>query len=115
MLLNLNRDLAARIGPQPLALLIAATFCFICGGSASAQGGIEYTGTGGKHTIEGRIYLSSGRKLDTPGVKVTLENSAVGNLMVFADSGGSFSFRNLTGGSYTVVIQGTDQYETVRE
>ena len=114
-MLNLFRYHALRICAQPLALLMATMFGFVCFGSAMAQGGIEYTGTGGKHTIEGRIYFSSGRKLDTPGVKVTLENSSVGSLVVFADSGGSFSFRNLTGGSYTVVIQGTDQYEGVRE
>ena len=40
-----------------------------------AQGAIDYTGTGGKHTIEGRLYFPSGRKADSPGIKVTLESA----------------------------------------
>lgn len=79
-----------------------------------AQGGIDYTGTGGRHTIEGRIYFASGRKADSPGIKVTLESATASNLKVFTDNG-TFSFRNLTAGSYTVVIEATDDYEGVRE
>ena len=80
-----------------------------------AQGAIEYTGTGGKHTIEGRIYFPSGRKADGPGIKISLETSSAGTLTIYSDSTGTFSFRNLTGGSYTVVIPGTAEYDPVRE
>lgn len=80
-----------------------------------AQGAIDYTGTGGRHTIEGRIYFPSGRKADGPGIKISLETSAAGTLTVYSDFNGTFTFRNLTGGSYTVVIPGTDEYDAVRE
>jgi len=80
-----------------------------------AQGAIDYTGTGGKHTIEGRLYFSSGRKADAPGLKVTLENAGGTSLILFSDSNGSFSFRNLGAGSYTIVIEATEDYEGTRE
>jgi tetratricopeptide (TPR) repeat protein len=80
-----------------------------------AQGAIEYTGTGGKHTIEGRIYFPSGRQADGPGIKISLETSSAGTLTVYSDSTGTFAFRNLTGGTYTVVIPGTAEYDQVRE
>ncbi|HKZ79105.1 MAG TPA: carboxypeptidase-like regulatory domain-containing protein, partial [Pyrinomonadaceae bacterium] len=82
---------------------------------AFAQGSVDYTGTGGRHAIQGRIYLPSGRRADTLGLKVKLESMNSGNLSVFADSNGSFSFKNLAAGSYTIVIDGTDDYDTVRE
>jgi Tfp pilus assembly protein PilF len=80
-----------------------------------AQGAIDYTGNGGKHTIEGRIYFPSGRKADGPGIKISLETSSIGTLTVFSDFNGTFAFRNLTGGSYTVVIAGTAEYDAIRE
>jgi Tfp pilus assembly protein PilF len=83
--------------------------------SASAQSGTDYTGTGGRHSIQGRIYFPSGRRLDLTNIKVKLESPAIGGLSVFADSNGSFSFRNLTPGSYTIVIELDTDYETVRE
>jgi len=36
-------------------------------------------------------------------------------LSVFTDSSGSFAFKNLVAGSYTIVIEGTDDYEPTRE
>jgi len=81
------------------------------------QGAVDYTGTGGRHTIQGRIYFLSGRRADAPGLKVKLESMAGGGgtLTLFTDSNGSFSFKNLTAGSYTVVIDAGDDYEAVRE
>lgn len=81
--------------------------------SAYAQGGIESIGTGGKHTIQGRIFFPSGRRADAP-IKVKLESTNAGMISVMADPNGSFAFRNLEPGSYTVVIE-SDEYETVRE
>jgi Flp pilus assembly protein TadD len=99
-----------------IVLSVWALFlCAICSTAIRGQGAIDYTGTGGRHAIEGRLYFPSGRKADAPGIKVTLESSAAGNLMVFSDFNGTFSFRNLSAGSYTVVIEGTDDYEGTRE
>ncbi len=73
--------------------------------SASAQsgGGVDQTGTGGRHTIQGRIYFPSGRRSDTR-VKVKLENFNAGELSVLSDPNGSFVFRGLESGSYIVVV-----------
>ncbi|MEP6912559.1 MAG: tetratricopeptide repeat protein [bacterium] len=94
------------------ALVLGLSFA---AGHAQGTGGVDFTGTGGLHSINGRIYFPSGRGADV-GVKVQLESTnAGGGRTVFADSNGSFSFRNLEPGSYTVVVEGGKEYETVRE
>src|SRR6185369_10612539 len=81
-----------------------------------AQGGagVDQTGTGGRHSIQGRIYFPSGRRSDVR-VKVRLENFQSGELSVFSDPNGSFVFRGLEGGSYTVVVDAGDDYDVARE
>jgi tetratricopeptide (TPR) repeat protein len=81
---------------------------------AQGGGGIDFSGTGGNNTINGRIYFPSGRRSDS-GLKVRLESTNSGGLMVFSDSNGSFSFRSLEPGSYTLTIDGGIDYENVRE
>lgn len=99
------------IGPAcaVLALLVASY------AQAAAQvGGVESSGTGGGHTIRGRIIFPSGKRADLR-VKVRLESTGFGDLSVFSDMNGSFVFQSLQPGNYTVVIEGGEQYETVRE
>jgi tetratricopeptide (TPR) repeat protein len=79
-----------------------------------AQGGVDITGTGGRHSIVGRIYYPSGARADLR-LKVRLESTRYSELSVLADSNGSFAFKSLLPGSYTVVVEGADLYETVRE
>ncbi|HEX8708451.1 MAG TPA: tetratricopeptide repeat protein [Pyrinomonadaceae bacterium] len=100
-----------------LRALLAVPLLFALSLSASyAQGGggVDSTGTGGKHVIQGRIYFPSGQRADM-GTKVKLQNMNSGELFVLADSNGTFSFRSLSPGSYTVLIEGGDKYETARE
>jgi tetratricopeptide (TPR) repeat protein len=115
----MNYPLREAVAHRLLARLFISLFAIIpflfSASSTRAQGAIDYTGTGGRHTIEGRIYFPSGRKADGPGVKISLETSSAGTLTLYSDFNGTFSFRNLTGGSYTVVIGGTDEYEPIRE
>lgn len=82
-----------------------------------AQGGINYTGNGGRHTIQGRIYFPSGRSSDLMGMKVRLESAGTGSgdLVTLADPNGTFAFKNLTGGSYYVTIEAGEDYEASRE
>src|SRR5438045_8013039 len=75
--------------------------------------GVDSTGTGGRHAIQGRIYFPSGRRSDSP-VKVKLESYGSGELSVMSDSNGSFGFTGLLAGNYTVVVEGGDEYESVR-
>lgn len=79
-----------------------------------AQIGTDSTGTGGTHVIQGRLYFPSGRRADVR-LRVKLQSSNTGDLAVMADINGNFAFRGLAPGSYTVVVEGGDEYETARE
>ena len=81
---------------------------------AQSGGSVDLTGTGGKHIIRGRIYFPSGLRADSR-LKVRLESTRYSELSVLADIDGVFSFRSLLPGTYTVVIDGGELYETVRE
>src|SRR6476620_7146570 len=82
--------------------------------SAQSGGGVDQTGTGGRHTIQGRIYYPSGRRSDSRlRIKLTSFNS--GDLSVFSDPNGSFVFKGLEAGSYTVIVEAGDDYEIARE
>ncbi len=106
----------ARFARYHFAVLSCLTLLWLCVPTVPAQagGGIDATGTGGVHTIRGRIYFPSGRRSDTR-VMVKLESYNSGELKVLSDSNGSFAFKGLNPGSYTVVVDGDDDYESVRE
>lgn len=99
-----------------LFLLIVSLLGVCASSTARAQGGsgTEMTGTGGRHTIQGRIYFPSGRRADMR-AKVRLENTSSGGLSVMADLDGVFKFTNLSSGSYTILIDAGEQYEISRE
>ena len=82
--------------------------------SAQSGGGVDSTGTGGTHTIRGRIYFPSGRRTDVR-VKVKLYSLNSSELTVFSDSNGAFAFRGLEPGTYTVIVDAGDDYEQARE
>lgn len=96
--------------------LAAALLLLVSPISAPAQGGggVDSTGTGGRHTIQGRIYFPSGRGADLR-AKVKLQNPSSGELSVLADQDGAFKFANLTAGSYAIIIEAGDDYEIGRE
>jgi Tfp pilus assembly protein PilF len=94
--------------------LCAALCAAVCCVAAHGQVGVDDTGTGGKHIIQGRILFPSGRRSDMR-LKVKLQSSASEELSVFADMNGTFAFRSLAPGSYTIIIDGGDDFETVRE
>ena len=88
-------------------------FCLAIVANGQAGGGVDTTGTGGQHAISGRLVFPSGQRPDTK-LKVRLESSGNGELFVFADNG-SFTFRGLRAGTYTVVVEGGNFFETARE
>jgi Tfp pilus assembly protein PilF len=92
------------------ALLLAA----LCCSAARAQIGVDDTGTGGRHVIQGRVLFPSGRRADVR-LKVRLQTQSSGELSLYTDSNGYFGFRSLEAGSYTVTIEGGNDFETVRE
>ena len=99
-------------------VIIFAVSCvlivFAVTASAQSGGGVDLTGTGGRHTIQGRIYYPSGRRSDSR-LKIKLTNFNAGDLMVFSDPNGSFVFKGLEAGSYTVIVEAGDDYEVARE
>lgn len=82
--------------------------------SAQSGGGVDQTGTGGRHSIQGRIYFPSGMRSDVR-IKVRLESFHSGDLTVLSDANGSFVFRGLEAGSYTVVVDAGGEYQVARE
>jgi Flp pilus assembly protein TadD len=81
---------------------------------AQTGAGVDSTGTGGRNSITGRLVFPSGQRADTR-LKIRLESNGHGDITVLADANGNFMFRSLQAGSYTVVIEGGDYFETVRE
>lgn len=101
--------------PAALYALLLVVVALAAHGTAAAQvGGTDGTGTGGEHTIQGRLVGPSGRRAELR-LKVRLESSGAGDLYVFSDANGAFRFTSLRPGSYTVVVEGGDEFETARE
>lgn len=95
---------------------LAAWLVCLAASSAPAQsgGGVDTTGTGGNHVIQGRVFLPSGRISDAR-MRVLLESTHSSTLSILTDPNGAFRFTSLMAGSYTVVVEGTEQYEGARE
>jgi Flp pilus assembly protein TadD len=94
--------------------LVTALLLIIPFTVAHAQSGTDSMGTGGKHTVQGRIYFPSGRAADLR-AKVKLDGPNTSGLYVLADSDGAFHFRNLDAGSYTLTVEAGEDYETATE
>lgn len=70
----------------------------------------------GINQIQGRVHFPSGQTVDNRAVKVSLESvSAFGSMSTVTDQDGSFRFRSLQAGSYTVVVDAGKEFETARE
>ena len=105
---------AARRRPFETAACFFLLLLTLAGTAAAQVGGTDSTGTGGEHTIQGRLVGPSGRRSELR-LKVRLESSGAGNLYVFSDVNGTFRFTGLRPGSYTVVVEGGDEFETAHE
>lgn len=71
-------------------------------------------GTGGRNTIQGRIYLPSGRGLDRR-VRVRLSSVRGGESSTMSDDNGAFTFRRLTGGTYHVTVEAGKEFARAGE
>jgi Flp pilus assembly protein TadD len=79
-----------------------------------SQSRVNDMGTGGIHTIQGRIYLPNGKSADSS-IQVKLESTNIGSIMVHADINGGFAFRSLAPGNYSVVIDAGPNFEIASE
>ena len=99
------------VAQLPLLILIL----FVLPAAVFSQGsGRDSTGTGGNHTITGKIYFPSGRRAEGS-IQVKLQTYGMGEMSTLADSSGSFTFTSLSPGNYTLVVNAGDQYEIARE
>ncbi len=102
----------------PPASLFAALALLAClpphPALAQSGGGVDTMGTGGIHAIQGRVFLPSGRISDAR-VRVLLESTHSSTLSVLTDPNGAFRFTSLMAGSYTVVVEASEQFEGARE
>ena len=96
----------------PVLLALLLSLAVVANGQAG--GGVDSTGTGGRHSISGRLVFPSGQRADAR-LKVKLESPSNGDLTVLADGNGNFMFRSLQAGNYTVIVDGGDFFESVRE
>ena len=104
-----NLQLFHRISFLFTLLLISSVM-----GHGQSGGGVDVTGTGGRHAINGRLIFPSGQRAHYQ-LKVRLEAPGEGDLTVLSDLNGNFSFRSLSAGNYTVVVEGNEFFDTVRE
>jgi Tfp pilus assembly protein PilF len=82
---------------------------------AQSLNGVNNTGTYGNETIEGTIHLPTGYKTGfQPIVKLHSDTSS-GELTTLPNPDGGFSFRGLRPDSYTLTINGGDDFENARE
>lgn len=96
-------------------LFISALFIVLSSSQIDAQSRTNSSGTGGIHEIRGKVYLPSGRSLESP-IEVELQSiSNFSSLKLFTDRDGGFSFRNLAPGNYSVVVKPGEQFEDARE
>jgi Flp pilus assembly protein TadD len=89
---------------------------FICAGyhSSNSQSGVDQTGNGGLHTIQGRVYLPNGRALDSS-IPVKLESTSHSTQSVYTDRNGAFSFRSLNPGNYSIIVNAGESFLIARE
>jgi len=96
----------------PLAVLVFAAVTYAQGGVGSTRGLPD--SAAGLHTIQGRVYLPSGRRAGA-GITVSLEGNVNGIRRAATDGDGSFLFRSLPAAEYTVVVDGGPDYEPAKE
>lgn len=70
-------------------------------------------GTGGLHSIQGRINFPSNQPATSFRVKLESTNSAT--LSTFTNAEGIFYFNNLEPSHYSIIIEAGEEYEAVRE
>ena len=97
--------------------LLSATF-FTLIFSVTVLGQIESNvkldaGNGGRNSLQGDLILPSGQRLDHP-VMVRLSTPR-GEITTTSNGNGSFVFRQLTAGRYTIIIDAGDEFATARE
>lgn len=93
-----------------LVILLSA-FSFA---KAQSLNGVNITGNEGNEEIQGTIHFPAGHKLGMQPV-VKLKGISSGELTAVASPEGKFTFTSLRPDSYTVIVNGGDEYENAQE
>jgi Tfp pilus assembly protein PilF len=105
-----------------LLLAVLGALCFAIPAVSQSQpgsgvllppGGTD-TGLGGGNAITGTVLLASGQRLQSH-VTVRLQTFTKGDRLSVTDDNGTFVFRQLPGGQYTIVIEKVEDYQTFRQ
>src|SRR3954447_21054288 len=97
------------------AFLLAVLCLLVPTGIHAQFGSRDNTGgTGGNHTVQGKIFLPNGRSAEA-GIRVVLDSPNSASVSTVTDNDGTFSFRSLMAGEYRVTVQGTKEFETAVE
>lgn len=94
-------------------LFLSAFFALVMCRDVAAQSRTNQSGTGGMHSVRGKIYLPNGQSVDST-IEVELQ-APFTSLKLTTDRGGSFVFQNLAPGSYTLVVNAGENFEIARE
>lgn len=102
---------------QHLAVAVFLSVCFA--GSVVAQissitDSESQTGLGGQNSIVGTVFAPSGRPLESR-VRIRLSTMTRGDRLFTTNQNGSFAFRGLPPGSYTVVIDKETDYKPISQ
>jgi Tfp pilus assembly protein PilF len=97
-------------GTVTLALIL---FSFSISYSQSI-GGVNAKGTFGNEVIQGRIFFPNGHKSAMRPL-VKLQSDSSNELTTFADSNGNFRFTRLRPESYTITVEGGEEFENAYE
>jgi tetratricopeptide (TPR) repeat protein len=119
------RQMAQSMPRQVTAMPISKVTTLVCitlialslAASATAQvflpPGATDTGLGGGNAITGMILVSSGQRLQRR-IAIRLQTMTKGDRVAMTDDNGTFAFRGLPSGQYTIVIEKEKEYEPYR-
>jgi tetratricopeptide (TPR) repeat protein len=82
--------------------------------SGTVDSDVNNAGTGGAHSIQGRIYYPGGRLADKR-FRVRLRGARGGEQFTISDDNGSFTLTRLRAGAYDLTIDAGDQFEPVEQ
>ncbi|HKR00741.1 MAG TPA: tetratricopeptide repeat protein [Pyrinomonadaceae bacterium] len=101
-------------GSSLLALLLLLLPVKMISAQSVGAGRGEMAGSGGRRSIQGRIYSPTG-KLPDIRIRVTLDSPDSGTRTTVVDEDGNFTFNNLSGGRYQINIDAGKEYEAATE
>ena len=105
-----------RFSVRFILVLMVGLFAFAAVTAQGVGSSRGLPGGEGRHMIKGRVFSPTGRPAEA-GMKVRLEGQgdAAGSRTATTDLDGAFLFNNVVPGSYYVIIDQTDDFDTARE